>query len=57
MHTIEMFFFVPFHQINVSLHEKPGINLLEVEGSLASKDLASALTKSHVDQKVYAFSH
>ncbi|XP_062390999.1 inter-alpha-trypsin inhibitor heavy chain H3-like isoform X1 [Sardina pilchardus] len=40
-------------KIDVSLYEKPGINFLQVEGSLASNDLGSAITKSHVDEKAW----
>lgn len=50
-----MFLFVTFHQIDVSLHEEPGITSLKVEGSLASEELASALTLSHVDEKAFVF--
>lgn len=34
------------------MYEKPGISSLEVEGSLASEDLASAITKTHADKEV-----
>ncbi|XP_076119301.1 inter-alpha-trypsin inhibitor heavy chain H3-like isoform X8 [Alosa pseudoharengus] len=40
-------------KIDVNLYEKPGINVLKVEGSLASKDLANAITKSHVDKEAW----
>ncbi|XP_076118866.1 inter-alpha-trypsin inhibitor heavy chain H3-like [Alosa pseudoharengus] len=40
-------------KIDVSLYEKPGISFLKVEGSLASNDLASAITKSHADEKAW----
>ncbi|XP_062391006.1 inter-alpha-trypsin inhibitor heavy chain H3-like isoform X2 [Sardina pilchardus] len=40
-------------KIDVSLYEKPGINFLQVEGSLATNDLGSAITKSHVDEKAW----
>ncbi|XP_041944217.1 inter-alpha-trypsin inhibitor heavy chain H3-like isoform X3 [Alosa sapidissima] len=40
-------------KIDVSVYEKPGINSLEVEGSLASKDLANAIKKTHADKEAW----
>ncbi|XP_076125334.1 inter-alpha-trypsin inhibitor heavy chain H3-like [Alosa pseudoharengus] len=40
-------------KIDVSVYEKPGINSLEVGGSLASKDLASAIKKTHADKEAW----
>ncbi|XP_062401355.1 inter-alpha-trypsin inhibitor heavy chain H3-like isoform X2 [Sardina pilchardus] len=40
-------------KIEVSVYEKPGINYLKVEGSLASKDLANAITKTHSDKEAW----
>ncbi|KAL2080910.1 hypothetical protein ACEWY4_022763 [Coilia grayii] len=40
-------------KINVNVYEKPGIKFLKVEGSLASKTLTTAVTKSHVDKEAW----
>lgn len=44
---------VLFQQIEVKMYEKPGINFLEVTGSLAEKDLANAVTKSRAEKEVW----
>ncbi|XP_031424241.1 inter-alpha-trypsin inhibitor heavy chain H3-like isoform X1 [Clupea harengus] len=40
-------------KIDVSIYEKPGVNVLGVEGSLASKDLANAITKTSADKQAW----
>ncbi|XP_063071691.1 inter-alpha-trypsin inhibitor heavy chain H3-like isoform X2 [Engraulis encrasicolus] len=40
-------------KIEVKMYEKPGINFLEVTGSLAEKDLANAVTKSRAEKEAW----
>lgn len=40
-------------QINVNIYETPGINFLEVKGSLGEKDLANAITTTRAEKQVF----
>ncbi|KAL2091288.1 hypothetical protein ACEWY4_013551 [Coilia grayii] len=42
-------------KIDVKIYEKPGINFLEVKGSLAEKDLANAVTKLRTEKEAWAY--
>ncbi|XP_062401347.1 inter-alpha-trypsin inhibitor heavy chain H3-like isoform X2 [Sardina pilchardus] len=40
-------------KINVNIYEQPGINFLEVKGSLGEKDLANAITTTRADNQAW----
>ncbi|XP_076125331.1 inter-alpha-trypsin inhibitor heavy chain H3-like [Alosa pseudoharengus] len=40
-------------KIDVNIYEKPGINFLEVKGSLGEKDLANAITTTRADKQAW----
>ncbi|XP_040015419.1 inter-alpha-trypsin inhibitor heavy chain H4-like [Xiphias gladius] len=42
-------------KVDVWIHEKAGINFIDVKGGLSTKALAYAITKTHVDKQAWVF--